>query len=79
MCWVDGEGEASSGDGGQQAAAWIQEVHVESWAKTLARGTRRRVQVRETPSVSPRGGDWVTKGQSTASFLAWVAHNCQHR
>lgn len=44
----DGEREAGSGDGGQQAAAWIQEVHVESWAKTLARGTRRRGQVWET-------------------------------
>ena len=63
----DGEGEVSSGDGGQRAAAWIQEVHVESWAKTLARGARRRAQVWETLREST-WRDWVTKGQSTALF-----------
>ena len=64
----DGEHEAGSRDGGQEAAAWIQEVHVESQAKTLARGTGRRGQVWEALHESTRQ-DWVAKGQSIA--LLW--------
>ena len=60
----DGEHEAGSRDGGQEAAAWIQEVHVESQAKTLARGTGRRGQVWEA-LVSPRDRTGWPRGRAS--------------